>query len=433
MERTGPLFVCAAVLTLLCSCMTNEGVTVPTGPFTAVRIDAGDVIARVSPYLLNGFNFNNAMQVYTIRDLIDTLGIRTITYPAGEFGDEYDPDEASLTYFRQQQEYLETPFTFMQVRLYGGTPEKAAETVRLVKKLGIRVDVWTVGNEANLYTGEKSDPSWTPEKYCKVFREYAAMMKEADPDIKLAGPAVSQPVDTWIRTFIHECGDIVDVLAWHWYPTDGKWDDLAAVGTSLQSENTIRRYKGWLTDPEFNPKGYDRPIKTAITEWALHWDTPRFRHLTDMTAVLWTAQALAVFAEEGLDYAHYFCLNRYGGHAIFNQLNKPRLLYYLFVLFSDHWGKEIVASSQPDRDLHVWATKDDDGDISVFLVHTGREGIRNVELSLDNFPAVKKAEAWELVEETRLDREINRMKLKTGETLRLPLQPWSVTVVRIRG
>jgi hypothetical protein len=421
------------ILLALGTCVTSDNVRGRSGTTAVISVDAGKVMAKVSPTLINGFNFNNAMQVYTIRDIIERLHITTITYPAGNIGDEQNHTEYDLKFFKTQQEYLGNPFTFVQTRLYGGTPEDAVEAIRLTKKLGIRVDVWTIGNEPDLYDRKRGDASWTPEKYCKVFRGYAKKMKGVDPDIKLGGPAVSQPKDGWIRKFIYECGDIVDVLIWHWYPTSGNLADFLAVETATLAYRMIDRYKEWLVDPEMNPKGYNRPIKTAITEWALHWDTPKFRHLTDMTAVLWSAQVLAIYAEMELDYAHYFCLNWLGGHAIFNQLNRPRLMYYLFVLFAEHWGKEVVMAYSPDDEVCVWATRHGDRDISVFLIHIGEEQTKKIDIAVDNFPAIEKAEVWELVKEVDKKQKLNHRTLTIKGSIRIRLKPWSLTVVRIKG
>ena len=88
-----------------------------------VKVDAGRTTAEVSPYLINGFNLNNEMQVYTIKELIDKLDITTITYPAGNVGDERKLlNEYELTYFKSQQGYTGDPFTFFQARLFNGTP-----------------------------------------------------------------------------------------------------------------------------------------------------------------------------------------------------------------------------------------------------------------------------------------------------------------------
>lgn len=399
-----------------------------------VTADAGKVLADVSPYVINGFNLNNQMQVYTIKNLIDKLKITTITYPAGDIGENRDLlNDYELTYFKSQQEYVGTPFTFVQARISDSTPEQAAEVVLLVKKLGIRVDVWTIGNEPNLFSSKKRDPSWTPEKYNSVFREYALAMRAKDPDIKLGGPATSQPVDIWIRSFINECGDIVDVLVWHWYPTDGKKEDAYALSTANQANATITHYKDWLKDPDVNPKGYDRDIKTAITEWGISWDSGRFRHLTDMTGVLWSAHVLGIFAETGIDYAHYFCLSRYGGHAIFNRIDKPLLLYYLFAMYADHFGPQVIAAGTDDPELVILATKFSEKDFSFFIINQNPGEEKNVAIFMDQFHRIRKAKAWELTNERRYKQiPANRIK-KVKNQVVLKAAPYSLTVVRMGG
>jgi hypothetical protein len=401
-----------------------------------VQVDAKTTLAEVSPYLINGFNLNNEMQVFTIKKLIDELNITTITYPAGNVGDERDLlSEYELTYFKSQQEYVGTPFTFVQARLFEGTPEQAAEAVLTAKKVGIRVDAWTIGNEPDLYGPKRWDESWTPEKYNRRFREFAEVMRAVDPDIKLAGPATSQPVDHWIKSFIYECGDLVDYLIWHWYPSDGRGSDEAALATASRAYTMINTYKTWLKDPEVNPKGHNRDIKTGITEWAIHWDTDKFRQISDMTGVLWSAEVIGIYAELGIDYSHYFCLNRFGGHALFNRIDKPRVLYHLFAMFADHYGPFVVPAQTGDPDLRVHASRYSDKEVTVFVINQNKEEEKEVGIIIDEFSRVKSVDAWELVQDkekryTGIPKERVRKTKKKGIVM---VSPYSVTVIRIKG
>ena len=412
-----------------------------TGAFAAgagenavsVEVFAGEKGAAVSPYLVNGFNYNHSMQVYTIRDLIEKLNIATITYPGGNIGDEQDIPEYDLSFFRTQQQYLGMPFTFYQVRLFGGTPEKAAETVRLVKRLGIRVDVWTIGNEPDLYASKRSDPSWTPQKYNRLFREYAAALKAVDPDIRLSGPGVSQPKDRWVRSFIQECGDLVDVLTWHFYPADESAPVQKALETAAEARRFMRLYTEWLKDPLVNVKGHDRKIMTGVTEWAIHPETGRTRLIAELPGALWAAEVMGIYAEEGLDFSHYFCLNQWGGHAIFNKRNKPRPLYYLFAMYAQHFGTTTVASRSGDGAIGVNASMKGDSDITLFLVNRDPEKARPVNVAVSGFPRIRFAEGWVLTEEKENVQIPHLRIIKLRDRVLLELEPFSVTVLRIYG
>jgi len=397
----------------------------------SVSVDATHILSTISPYIVNGFNFNNSMQVLTIKGLVEKLGITNITFPAGEAGDQAAYKDDDLKFFKQQQEYLGKPFTFMQVRLYGGTKDEAVNLVKRVKEFGIRVDAWTIGNEADLYLLKKGDDTWNPKKYNQIFREWTQAMKAVDPKIIVAGPGASQPYDNWIAPFIADCGDIVDVLMWHWYPTDGKASDENAIHTASQAKTMIDKYRTMLTDPEKNPKGYKRHIQMAVNEWAISWASDRMRHLTDMVGAIWNAEVIGIFAEENLDYSNYFCLNQFGAHALFNKLNKPLIQYHLFAMYAEYFGKQLIESTSPDAALKVTATLRQDKDISVFLINEDPAANKTVTVNFKNIPGIKGYTAVELNQDVRRQPVASELVKVEGKNLTIALSPFSVTVVRI--
>ena len=345
------------------------------GSVAQVKVDPNHVISQVKPMSIGGMNVNNSMVIIKIKDMVDALKIPTITYPAGNIADDdimIDLNsEKAFKSFLLQQKLLNRPYTFVQTRLYKGTSQMAAESVQRAKTIGVRVDVWTIGNEPDLYAPHKGDRSWTKEKYNRVFREYAEAIRDVDPDAKLAGPIPSNPKDDWIESFIYENGDIVDVLMWHWYPTDGSWSDENALATAPDIISQINRYRSWLTDPEKNPKGYKRDISLAVSEYALHWKTPVFRHLTDMVAAMWTAEVAGYMAQYGLDYSHFFCLGEYGGHAVFEQppsyLERP--VFYVFKFYANHFGNQMIQATSSDSKVKAFASKDEQGKNYLMLIN----------------------------------------------------------------
>jgi hypothetical protein len=402
-----------------------------TSDVVSASVATQKIIGSASPFAINGFNFNNAMQVFTLRDKIAKLGIKSVTFPAGNLGDLAYVTDAEMKYFKSQQEYVGNPVTFMQVRLLGGTKEGAVAQMKLAKKYDVRVDYWTIGNEASLYAEHVVDASWTVEKYDKIFREWVLAMKSYDREAKFAGPVPNQPLDDWVSKFIYDCGDIVDVLSWHWYPTDGRWSDSDAINTARNCLPTIERYSAMLKNPETNPKGYKRPIQTALSEWGISWDTERTRHLTDMVGVLWSAEVEGEIARSGIVFSHYFCLNQYGGHALFNKLNKPRLLYYLFEMMNEHLGKLSLESTSSDEEVWVNASKTDNNDVTVFLINRSPDKKKNIAIAYSDIKGISAPSALELSENVKYEPVDPALIKVTGKSLSITVSPFSVTVVRI--
>lgn len=390
MEKMSKTLIILMVVSLavLVSCGGNsaskgELLDKPKDGTELVRVDFSKVIAVTKPESIRGVNLNNAMMVVKIKDKAMKMKIPTITYPAGNQGDERDCNtDADLNFFSMQQAMVGTPFTFVQTRVFGGTPELAIWSMERAISNGVRVDVWSIGNEPDLFARNHA-PEWTSTHYNEVFRDMVTKMRAHNPNIKIAGPMVSQPKDDWIKAFITANGDLFDVLAWHWYPTDGSASDERALSTATDIRNQIQRYRSWLKDPAINPKGYTKDYKLALTEFALHWATPRFRHLTDMVAGMWTAEVLAYMAMDGMDYSHYFCFGAFGGHAIFEDMYyTPRPNYYIFNILANHFGTNWVNAITSDEKIKAFGSTDGDKMKYVLLINQNQgEKKVNVDLS----------------------------------------------------
>lgn len=340
-----------------------------------------------APAAVGGFNVSNAMPLLKIKAPVALVHPPTFTWPSGNTGDEFPMDRQTLDMLRLQQKFLPADAVwFEQFNLFQGTVDQALAQVATSRDLGIRTDVWTIGNEPDLYGPNRGDRSWTPEKYATVFRQWATALKAAYPGIRVSGPALSNPKDDWMRVFLREDGDLVDVVSWHWYPTDGKKSDDEADLTSDQAGAMVNKYQAWLTDPATNPKGYQRKIATALTEFAIHWDTPNESQIADMVGACWTADVLGRLAEAGLDYSHYFCLQTYGGHAVFGPGNKPRAAWAVFDFYKTLGSAPRmvrVSGNTPGGPVtvHGWVG----GDGTWTLVVTNRTGapVDGVSLGLD--------------------------------------------------
>jgi hypothetical protein len=332
-------------------------------------------VGDISPYAVSGFNIGNMMQLALYREEFDALDIQALRFPPGNQGDEILLTPAVIDGLKMQWELLGRPELKIIANLFSATPEDAVAAARYFAEVGMPIKAWAIGNEPDLYATNRGDPSWTPETYCESFRSYRAALLEVNPNWEITGPAVSgsRPAgEDYLREVLRLCGDVIDVLTWHIYPTDGTWEDEAALATSRQVGEEIRRYRAWLDDPEMNPLGYERDIGLAITEFGLSWRTANYRHLEDMPAALWLADALGQMAVEGLDESYYFALQALGGHGLIDRSGWVRPTYYVFEKLSDFGGEALSVELEASPLLTAYAAGNERG-LQVLFVNRSTE------------------------------------------------------------
>jgi hypothetical protein len=350
----------------------------------------------IAPEAITGFNVAIAMTLALHLDEFGAMTIRSVRFPPGNDADDKVLNRAAMDAFKFQWELLGEPDVLLVANFFEG-PEHAQEVARYLAAIGVPVRWWSVGNEPDLYRRNRMDPSWTAEVYCERFREVRAALEAVDPEVVVTGPAVSgsRPDGAeFLREVLFRCGDVIDVLTWHVYPTDGGWDDDAALATAATIGAEIRRFRGWLTDPATNPLGHQRDIGLAITEFGLSWRTSRYRHLEDIVAALWLADALGQMATNGLDVGHYFALQSMGGHGLIDRGGWVRPTYFVYAMLAEFGGWAHAVEGGDDR-LGAYAAGDDDamrlllvnrstGDVEVtwaFGVEAARYGAPLVEVT----------------------------------------------------
>ena len=346
-----------------------------------VTVQVDEPIGKVPPYAINGFNHGTFMNVIDFQEDFAELDIGSLRYPPGNIADEFPLNRMRIADYARQLDFLGDMPVMVVNNLFMGTPEEAAESVTGFEEEGIPVLVFEVGNEPDLYGPNRSDDSWTPEKYCEQFRAYHTAIEAVDPEALVGGPAVSGAdiAEPYLKEFLNLCGDVVDVLTWHIYPTDGSAEDAEALATSEVVTQTIRRYRDWTKDPDINPLGYERDIQLGITEFGLSWKTNNNRHLMDTEATLWLADALGQMAREQLDMSHYFALQGTGGHGLIDQANWRRPTYYLFEMLKNYKG-DILDTTSDDPLLRAYAV-DNGRSLQILLVNMATEG-KELELAL---------------------------------------------------
>lgn len=369
-----PVPAALAVLLLvaaLAACATGEPIDEPDFTLTVGE----EAVAVASPMLRSGMNYGNWMIVYQLLDRYEPLDIPLLRYPAGNYGDDNLLTGHALERFVRSADWLDAE-PMVQHNLLMGDPEEAARWVRFAQEEELRIGYWFIGNEPDRYA-IRGQPQWTPEYYAEMFREYAAAIRAVDPEARIVGPAVTgTPNLEWMEAFLRGAGDVVDVLAWQWYPTDGTADRDEALASAVEVREHIELFRSLAGDPEYNPDGWEREIPMFISEFGLSWRTSHGRLLTDMTAAIWLAEVWAEMVIAELEYAAYFALQGTGGHGLFDSGHFVRPTYFAtrFVAeMPERWHP--VEIDAPRADLVAYAARGEGGTTELLLLNKREEPV----------------------------------------------------------
>lgn len=352
----------AALLTLA------AGAQQLTSPVQIV-IDASQIVSEVSP-LAFGANFGplNAVPV----DLIDAAkesGINYLRFPGGRVGDLGDVTHSQIDMYMTVCRMLNcTPA--ISARLEGGTPEKAAELVRYVNiEKGYDVRYWSVGNEADLfddYTAERAAAEWRP---------IAEAMLEVDPDIVLIGPDTSQftgePHEAqlaheFLREFLRQNGDMIDIVGVHRYPFGTQQATVAGLQADATRWATLIDNLHAVVMEEIG-----REIPVAITEFNSDWSSVNGQEATPDSHpnALWVADVLGQMLADDVQISviHNFqSSDRLGGHGLLGRY-EVRPAYYAYQLYKQ-FGTQVISAAH-DGDVRAYAALREDGALTVMLIN----------------------------------------------------------------
>lgn len=379
----------------------------------------------LSPLALNGFNYGNWMPVVEARPGLLAAAPSSLRFPGGNVGDENDLIEQALQVLKTNAELLTVappPALIVQTRVFASKPdarnrpEDAADAARSARRLGLTVTYWEIGNEPDLYATSRNDPSWTPQRYCQVFRQQRAAILAVDPAARFAGPAVSGGIprrDEFLSRFVKDCGDVVDLLTWHEYPTDGTATDEAALASVSGVTDDLRRYRALLADPQQNPLGHARDIRLGVTEYSLSYRSDRPRHLSDQLGALWAAEATLRLAEGGVDLTSYFALQATGGHGLVDLAGIARPSLYAFEQLAHFRGNWLALGSD---DPALWTHAALQGPrLTVLVTNTATSG----HALATPLPGYQLIGAKTFTQQT-VDDEADFTRLPLGPSLDLP-------------
>jgi alpha-N-arabinofuranosidase len=159
-----------------------------------------------------------------------------------------------------------------------GTPEEAAEWVAYTNTRAESprpVRWWFVGNE----TYNEWEPGHcTPTEYGRRFRDFAAAMKEVDPDIRLiaVGDKPRGEDEPWTPAVVAAAGDAVDMVSLHYYfPGYSIGRDFEDSEEELHQLLRGTRHLGKTLDDTL--AAID-PLPLALDEWSLWSAWPDLIH-----------------------------------------------------------------------------------------------------------------------------------------------------------
>lgn len=263
-------------------------------------------------------------------------------------------------------------------------------------------------------------------------------MREVDPNILLVGPDISQypsnptdyhaPLREWIRIFMRENGDLVDVVSIHRYPLPTVFN--APPTTIAQLRETAQQWDFIITDLRKvirEATGRDYPI--GILEVSSHWSKTLGGEATpdSFFHAIWWADVLTRLINYQVEIVAYFMLASYGGtdFGLFDRY-QARPTFYVYPLYK-RFGKTLLPSQSSDSKLTVAAALTEAGELTVVVVNPFEEE-RTAKLEVDGALACPLKAAW------RLDQQHKAEAIALeSDAPRLVLPAYSVTLYQLEA
>jgi alpha-L-arabinofuranosidase len=364
-------------------------------------VDASEVLGEVSPYVL-GANYGGygVLPPDQFEAATDS-GVNFIRFPGGA---AFDEDGRDVSNFDVDMFMIICNMIgcepSIQLRLYGGTPEKAAAMVEYVNiEKEYDVDYWYVGNEPNLYPED-----YTVEDLNTEWRAIAEAMLEVDPEITLIGPDLSQYADNvsatpkdangkdWMEEFLKANGDLVDIVSVHRYPFPQN-NEVTSIEDLRANSSEWDSIIPFLREQVNTITGQDKPL--AITEINSHWANILGGEATadSYFHAIWMADVLGRMIKNQVYAVTYF--EFYGSpDRAFGLIDRyeVRPTYYTYQLYSK-FGSQLVEASSEDPLVSVYAALTEEGDLTLMVVNMGDDEVTKT-LELTGFTPGGDAEVW---------------------------------------
>jgi hypothetical protein len=328
----------------------------PVVPEGAFYVDPGTVMGKINP-LVYGINHGPwAVITDKTMPLAKEAGISLLRFPGGNWGDENDLQHSHIDQFAALADQMGSQL-FINVRLFKGTPEKAAELVYYANiENDYEVKYWGIGNEPSLYATSRGVEDYGVERFNTQWREIAEAMSAVDPDILLVGPELHQfgsslettPKDPsgldWMTEFLKTNGDLVDIVSVHRYPfPQGRGGRAATINELSVTSTEWDQIIPYLRNLILEITGRNIPI--AITEVNSHWSNAVGGEATPDSYynAIWWANVLGRMISNRVAIVNYFSLHSNpstpADTASFRVLTRGRLI--MCIIFTNILGKRL--------------------------------------------------------------------------------------------
>lgn len=375
--------ILASTLLLLigCSGQGQEPLPTPTPHPEISVVDPTFQLGNISRYVYGVNHGPWAFVNSKVYPQAEESGFSFVRFPGGNWGDLNTMTSQEIENMAKLAEDMGAELS-ISVRLRGGSPEKAAELVRLTNdELGLNIRYWSIGNEPELYG------DYDTVRYNQEWRAIAEAMLEVDPDILLIGPDVTQftgnpdsdPKDEnglyWIDEFLKHNGDLVDIVSIHRYPFPKSLSTTPATIEELYAS-----ISEWDTIiPALRSKILEytsKEIPVAVTEVNSHWSNVVGQQASpdSFANAIWWAAVLSRMIQHEVEIVTYFSLQsnvNIGGYGVFGRYD-IRPTYYVYQVYKN-MGDKRVYSNSVDEDVSIVASQCGDGDITVLMVNASNQ------------------------------------------------------------
>ncbi|MBN1260653.1 MAG: hypothetical protein JXB35_08235 [Anaerolineae bacterium] len=409
--------------------------TAPTPVPGVLFVDPERSLGEISPYVFGTNTGPWSFVPLELMPLAEMAGLTYLRFPGGNYGDDYDLRERQIDQFIQLCAQLGAEPS-ISVRLQGGTVEQAVALVQytnIEKTYGVRY--WSIGNEPELYG------DYDTERYNREWRAMAQAMLEVDPDLVFIGPDVTQwtgnpssdPKDDagrdWLREFLAQNGDLVDVVAIHRYPFPaGLGGGQATVEQLAANPPEWERIIPELRAVVRELTGRDLPL--AVTEINSHWNNALSGEATpdSLFSAIWWADVLGRLITQDVEIVAHFALQSsaaLGGWGLFSPW-EARPAYYVYRLYQNFGTERLYASSDDPR-LSIYAARREDGAITLMVVNLSADA-KTKPLEIEGRYLSAPVEVWRLDAEYQADR-LDDVRLESGGAVTLPGQSATLFVL----
>ena len=309
----------------------------------------------------------------------------------------------------------------------------------------------------------------TMDEVFAEMRDYAAMIKSADPSALVVGPEEwgwdgyrysgydlwYAPRNNWTFPDREAHGNmdyvawllqqfrldeqkrgvrLLDVFSLHYYPQSGEYSNDVSTAMQLRRNRSTRSLwdpnytdESWINDKvQLIPRmknwvaQYYPNTKIALTEYS--WGAEN--HINGATA---QADILGILGREGIDMA-----TRWTTPATSTPTFKAMKMYRNYDGKNSTFGETSVSAQVPNPDnvSAFAALREADGALTVMVINKTTSGT-NVNLNIANFNASGTAEVWQLTAANRIDRLAD--VTVSGSTISTPVPSQSITLFVIKA